>query len=84
MPLMTSMCGGLAKVKEADASIQKICDQIKTHTQLVGTNNFIKVHVGVGDGFRIRIWQKLPCHGGELELTDIQHPKSHSEPIEYF
>ncbi|XP_056290331.1 cystatin-B-like [Pseudoliparis swirei] len=92
------MCGGLSEAKEATEEVHEICRGMKVHAELkagktfevftaesfrtqcvAGANYFIKVHVGGDEHVHLRVYD-----GGELELTDMQHPKSQADLIEYF
>ncbi|KAF3703611.1 Cystatin-B [Channa argus] len=100
---MSRLCGGTSAAKDADETIQKICDSVKSHAEekagktfdvftaksytsqvVAGTNYFIKVHVGGDEHVHLRVYEKLSCHGGGLELTNIQQSKSSQDAIEYF
>ncbi|XP_048042493.1 cystatin-B-like [Megalobrama amblycephala] len=48
---------------------------------VAGTNYVVKVYVGVDKCIHAMIFQALPCSGGELTVTGVQHPKTASEPL---
>jgi cystatin-A/B len=52
-------------------------EAVKYKTQVVsGTNYLIKVKVAPEKYVHIKVWKKLPCHGGELNLSEAQAGKT--------
>ncbi|CAL8075298.1 unnamed protein product [Calicophoron daubneyi] len=74
---------------------QKLCTQLGrqpsmmkiislTRQVVAGTNYFVKVQIGENDFIHARIFEALPCYGGQLELHSIEQNKKANDPINYF
>lgn len=46
--------------------------------------HLLQVHVGGDDYLHIRVHEKLPCHGGGIEVHGVQESKNHADPVVYF
>ncbi|XP_068160583.1 cystatin-B-like [Antennarius striatus] len=49
-----------------------------------GMNYFIKAHVGEEEYVHLRVYEKLLCNGGTIELNGIQVSKTLEDEILYF
>uniref|UniRef100_A0A3B4XM95 Cystatin-B n=1 Tax=Seriola lalandi dorsalis TaxID=1841481 RepID=A0A3B4XM95_SERLL len=91
---MTNMPGGFTDPMDATEEIQKICDQkntkkvyeefraVKYTSQVVnGTNYLIKVHVGGHIYLHLKVYQTLPCDGGQVVLRGVQEHKTEDDPL---
>ncbi|XP_043930635.1 cystatin-B-like [Protopterus annectens] len=84
-PEIQSLCDQIKAAAEEKAGKKysefkavSFCSQVVS-----GTNYFVKVNVG-GGCIHVRIYVKLPCHGGEVSLDSIQTSKTHEDLLAYF
>ncbi|CAL8075292.1 unnamed protein product [Calicophoron daubneyi] len=55
-----------------------------TRQSVAGTNYFVKVQIGQNDFIHARVFEALPCNGGQWELHSIEQYRRANDPIEYF
>ena len=46
-----------------------------------GTNYKVKVNVGENEYVHVKIYEKLPCYGGTLELTEAEGGKTLADAL---
>ncbi|PVD28793.1 hypothetical protein C0Q70_11388 [Pomacea canaliculata] len=83
-----SLCEKIRSDLESKANRSLSADSFKAvsyKSQVVaGTNYFVKIDVGDGEFIHVRIFQALPCNGGNISLHSFQDGKSLEEDIAYF
>ncbi|CAH8636706.1 unnamed protein product [Dicrocoelium dendriticum] len=78
-PLLLDKLESHLGTKPSSAEVVQLSTQV-----VAGTNYFAKVKVDHDKYVHVRIHEKLPCHGGHLELHAVQPDKAHADPIAYF
>ncbi|XP_054479291.1 cystatin-A1-like [Anoplopoma fimbria] len=57
-------------------------EAVEYRSQLVaGLNFLIKVHVGAEDYIHLRVFQALPCNGGEVVLRGVEQNRTKKDPL---
>lgn len=58
---------------------------IEYSTQVVaGTNYFVKIHIGNEEYMHVRIFQPLPCNGGNPQVHAFHVGKAKMDRLDYF
>lgn len=74
--------GVKTKVEEALGENYGVYEPVSYVTQVVSGKNFkIKIKVGDNEYVHIKVWKKLPCYGGALELLEQAGGKALNDPL---